>query len=138
MEDKYFYISLAVAILILGSLGFTGYVFWNKENSDMLGNCEFIDKNALSATGISYSGKTGNEICTSLNYNRCFLSNIRFRKGAFDSTDGSCQGKLQDVDDISLSISCDETYEVPDECDLILDPEFTEPENGDIMLEGLS
>ncbi|HLD11123.1 MAG TPA: hypothetical protein VJB89_03510 [Candidatus Nanoarchaeia archaeon] len=47
MEDKYFYISLAVAILILGSLGFTGYVFWNKENSDMLGNCEFIDSEVL-------------------------------------------------------------------------------------------
>src|SRR3989338_5084892 len=90
MDNKIILVISIIAILFLGGLGFTGYAFWNKENSDILGNCEFID--SPNDYDSSCEIRKGNDMCIEFGYSRCFATQITNIDTYFSSMDGSCTG----------------------------------------------
>ncbi|HLD10583.1 MAG TPA: hypothetical protein VJB89_00750 [Candidatus Nanoarchaeia archaeon] len=128
MDNKIILVISIIAILFLGSLGFTGYTFWNKESPDMLGNCEL-----LSADDYQSSDLNGDQICQKLGYNRCFSVNKVKSTTYFETSDNTCSGKQQDGDLAFYTIECG-GYEsgITPSCETNPVELFGEPLAGDI------
>ena len=73
----------------------------------------------------------GNEICIEMSYNRCFLEGYRIDVFHYDSTDSSCSGKKQYIDNTDTLISCEYTPRQFNCRDNLINQDMNEPIQGD-------